>query len=135
MRLRHLVLALVGAAVLLAGEMTFAQNTAPPRWSATNCPGGVTTRLRPAFQKTRGAARDRAAPGVPRQCRRAHEGPDGAATRAPLTPSVKKLTQRQIDQNLLKCHEKAGRANYTASAHSRMSMACTWSTASTSTHR
>jgi len=59
MRLRHLVLALVGVAVLLGGSHAFAQAAAPPAgWSATDCQSCHDKAVGPAFQKTKHAASD-----------------------------------------------------------------------------
>jgi DmsE family decaheme c-type cytochrome len=114
MRLRHLVLALAGAAVLLAGSQAFAQKAAPPAgWSATDCQ----------------SCHDKAA--GPASCASCHtnvaehmKGQMGGDKNAP-TPSVKKLTVKQVNETCLKCHEKAGQANYTASMHARRNVACT----------
>jgi DmsE family decaheme c-type cytochrome len=40
-------------------------------------------------------------------------------------PSLKKLTASQVNTTCLKCHEKAGQANYLASMHARRNLACT----------
>ena len=40
-------------------------------------------------------------------------------------PSVKKLTANQLNTTCLKCHEKAGQANYLSSMHARRNVACT----------
>jgi len=41
------------------------------------------------------------------------------------SPSLKKLSVNQVNETCLKCHEKAGQANYAASMHSRRNLTCT----------
>ena len=52
-------------------------------------------------------------------------GPSRAARPTGPVPSLKKLTANQLNATCLKCHEKAGQANYLASKHARRNVACT----------
>ena len=125
MRLRHLVLALVGLAVLLGGSQAFAQAAAPSAgWSATDCQSCHDKAAGPAFQKTKHASGDQSCAACHANVAEHMKGQMGGDKSAP-TPSVKKLTVQQVNETCLKCHEKAGQASYQASMHARRNVACT----------
>jgi DmsE family decaheme c-type cytochrome len=125
MRLRHLVLALVGAAVLLGGSHAFAQKAAPPAgWSATDCQSCHDKAAGPAFQKTKHASSDQSCASCHTSVAEHMKGQMGGDKNAP-TPSVKMLTARQINDTCLKCHEKGNQLSYDTSMHSRRNVACT----------
>jgi DmsE family decaheme c-type cytochrome len=125
MRLRYLVLALAGAAVLFGGGQAFAQAGAPSAgWSASDCANCHDKAAGAAFQKTKHGAN-------PQSCASCHT--DVAAHMKAQTsgdkngpvPSLKKLTAAQTSEICLKCHEKGGQQNYTASMHARRNVPCT----------
>jgi DmsE family decaheme c-type cytochrome len=125
MRLRHLVLALVGAAVLLGGSLAFAQAGAPPAgWSATDCQSCHDKAAGPAFQKTKHARSDQSCASCHSNVAEHMKGQMGGDKNAP-TPSLKKLTARQINDSCLTCHEKGNQLSYDTSMHSRRNVACT----------
>jgi DmsE family decaheme c-type cytochrome len=125
MRLRHLVLALVGVAVLLAGSHAFAQKAAPPAgWSATDCQSCHDKAAGPAFQKTKHASSDQSCASCHTGVAEHMKGQMGGDKNAP-TPSLKTLTARQINDTCLKCHEKNNQLSYDSSMHSRRNVACT----------
>lgn len=125
MRLRYLVLALAGAAVLFGGGSAFGQAGAPAAgWSASDCASCHDKAVGPTFQHTKHA-------GLPQSCASCHT--DVAAhMKAQMSgekngpvPSMKKLTANQISEVCLTCHEKGGQQNYVASMHARRNVACT----------
>jgi len=125
MRLRYLVLALAGAAVLLAGSHAFAQAAAPPAgWSATDCQTCHEKAAGPAFQKTKHARNDQSCAGCHNNVAEHMKAQMGGEKNGPV-PSLKKLSAQQLNATCLKCHEKANQANYVTSMHSRRNVACT----------
>ena len=123
MRLRHLVLALVGAAVLLGGSHAFAQAAAPPAgWSATDCQSCHDKAVGPAFQKTKHASGDQSCATCHTNVAEHVKAQMGGDKNAP-TPSLKKLTARQINDTCLTCHEKDNQAQLRRAACTR---AATW---------
>jgi DmsE family decaheme c-type cytochrome len=123
MRLRYVVLALVGLA-LLGGSHAFAQAAPPAGWSATDCQSCHDKAVGPTFQHTKHAAN-------PQSCASCHanvaehmKAQMGGDKNGPV-PSLKKLTAAQISETCLKCHEKGGQQNWHGGLHERRAVGCT----------
>jgi DmsE family decaheme c-type cytochrome len=120
-----LVVPLVAVLVLLACSPALAQAAAGAAgWSATDCQACHDKAVGPAFAKSKHA-------GLDQSCGNCHENV-GDHFRAQVNgdangpvPSLKKLTANQLNTTCLKCHEKAGQANYQSSMHARRNVACT----------
>ena len=126
MRLRYLVLALAGVAVLFGGGHAFAQAGAPPAgWSASDCQSCHEKAVGPTFQQYQ--ARER----QPQSCATCHTNvaehmkAQMAGDKNAPVPSLKKLTATQISDTCLKCHEKGGQQNWHGGMHERRNVGCT----------
>jgi DmsE family decaheme c-type cytochrome len=125
MRLRYLVLALAGAAVLFGGGHAFAQAGAPSAgWSASDCATCHEKATGPTFQHSK-HARD------PQSCATCHtdvaahmKAQMGGDKNGPV-PSLKKLSAAQVSDTCLKCHEKGGQQNWHGGMHERRAVGCT----------
>ncbi len=113
----------VGGAI--AAPLGQAAQPAPPAaWSASDCQTCHDKALSPAFARSKHA-------GLDQSCGNCHENvgdhfraQSNGDANGPV-PSVKKLTANQLNTACLKCHEKAGQANYLTSMHARRNVACT----------
>lgn len=123
MRLKHVVLALVGIATLLGGGLAFGQAAPPASWSASDCQSCHDKAVGPAFQQTK-HARD------PQSCATCHDNV-AAHMKAQMSgekgpvPSLKGLSSRQVSDVCLKCHEKGEQANWHGGVHERRDVGCT----------
>jgi DmsE family decaheme c-type cytochrome len=125
MRLRYVVLALVALAVMLGGGHAFAQAAPPAGWSATDCQSCHDKAVGPTFLHSKHAA-------DPQSCATCHgdkvaehmKGQMAGDKNAPV-PSLKKLTQAQISDTCLKCHEKGNQQNWHGGLHERRAVGCT----------
>jgi DmsE family decaheme c-type cytochrome len=125
MRLRYLVLALVGAAVLFGGSHAFAQAGAPPAgWTATDCQSCHEKAVGPAFQKSKHASADQSCASCHTDVA-AHMKAQMSGDKNGPVPSMKKLTANQISDTCLKCHEKGGQQNWHGGVHERRAVGCT----------
>lgn len=125
MRLRHFVLLLVGVVVVLGASQASAQTAAPPAgWSATDCQTCHEKAVSPAFQRTNHGKLDQSCASCHTDVAEHMKAQMGGEKGGPV-PSMKKLSAQQINETCLKCHEKAGQANYSSSMHARRNVACT----------
>ncbi len=119
------ILPLMAAALLLtAGPAAAQASTATAGWSVGDCQTCHDKALGAAFTHSKHA-------GIDQSCASCHDNVGEHArakandeANAPV-PSLKGLTANQLNMTCLKCHEKAGQANYLSSMHARRNVACT----------
>jgi DmsE family decaheme c-type cytochrome len=125
MRLRHFVLALAGAAVLLGGTHAFAQAGAPPAgWSASDCQSCHEKAVGPTFQHSKHARSDQSCASCHTDVA-AHMKAQMSGDKSGPVPSLKTLTAAQISETCLKCHEKGKQENWHGGLHERRAVGCT----------
>jgi DmsE family decaheme c-type cytochrome len=113
------------ALILLASSPVLAQASAGAAgWSASDCQTCHDKATGAAFARSKHA-------GLDQSCANCHDNV-GDHLRAQANgeangpvPSLKKLSANELNTTCLKCHEKAGQANYMASTHARRNVACT----------
>ena len=119
------VVPVVAVLVLLAASPALAQAARrAAAWTASDC--------QTCHEKATGAAFTRSKhAGLDQSCGNCHDNvgdhfraQSNGDANGPV-PSLKKLTANQINTTCLKCHEKAGQANYLTSLHARRNVACT----------
>ena len=125
MRLRYLVLALAGVAVMFGGGHAFAQAGAPSAgWSASDCQSCHEKAVGPTFQRTKHASGSQSCAACHSNVAEHMKGQMAGDKNAPL-PSVKKLTATQMSDTCMKCHEKGGQQNWHGGLHERRAVGCT----------
>ena len=120
-----LVVPVVAVFVLLAASPALAQAPAGAAgWTASDCATCHDKATGAAFTRSKHA-------GLDLSCGSCHDNvgdhfraQSNGDANGPV-PSLKKLTASQLNATCLKCHEKAGQANYLTSMHARRNVACT----------
>ena len=120
-----LVVPVVAVFVLLAASPALAQAPAGAAgWTASDCATCHDKATGAAFTRSKHA-------GLDLSCGNCHDNvgdhfraQSNGDANGPV-PSLKKLTASQLNATCLKCHEKAGQANYLTSMHARRNVACT----------
>ena len=120
-----LVVPVVAVFVLLAASPALAQAPAGAAgWTASDCATCHDKATGAAFTRSKHA-------GLDLSCGSCHDNvgdhfraQSNGDANGPV-PSLKKLTASQLNTTCLKCHEKAGQANYLTSLHARRNVACT----------